>query len=347
MKKQWKLLIIVPLSLVLILQQPIQLFSAVCVFKQSDIKRFSLIANLYNKHDALRFVTELTKDDYGGRSSGTEGCDKAAQWIADQFKAWNLKPYQGESYLQKVESTMSITTTNNVIGFIPSLDKKSKISIIVGAHYDHIGKGRSGAIYRGANDNASGTGVMMDIAATLSKSVLISHINIVFIAFSAEEKGLLGSYYYVKNPLFPIKDVLAMINLDMVGTGIGPWEIATNFEKALSLNQELNRTLTYYKTYYRLTPGYLQPVSDHYPFYQQGVPVLFFIRSNPSNIGGYHTLKDTIDTIDEKNLEECGKMVILIVLLVGKDKIEIFPRLELQNQSHFYPILFIRCYPVV
>jgi Zn-dependent M28 family amino/carboxypeptidase len=347
MNKRWKLFIAVFVSFILVICQPLQLFSAEIVFKQKDIQQFSLIANLYDKQDALRLVSELTKDDYGGRSSSTEGCDKAAQWIADQYKKWNLLPFQGESYFQKVESALSVTTTSNVIGYIPSLDRESKASIIIGAHYDHIGKGRSGAIYRGANDNASGTGVMMEFAATLSKSFLISHINIVFIAFSAEEKGLLGSYYYVKNPLFPINQVLAMINLDMVGTGIGPWEIATNFEKVKTLNYDLNRALAYYKSYYRLCPGYLRPVSDHYPFFQQGVPVLFIIRSNPSNIGGYHTLKDTIDTIDIKNLEECGKIVVLIVLLVGKDRIKIVPKFELQNQSHFYPFLFIGSYPVV
>ncbi len=334
MKKFLKYNLLVLFSVLFITLQPLQLYSSEPAFQQKDSSRFSTIASIYNKQEAFDFVKELTKDDYAGRSSGTEGCDKAATWIANQFKKWNLHPYHDSSYLQEISSALTFTKTSNVIGYIPSIDRDSKDSIVIGAHYDHIGKDPSGKIFRGANDNASGIGVMMEVARSLTTSILINHINIVFIAFSAEEKGLIGSYFYVKNPLFPVKNILTMINLDMVGTGIGSWEVTTNFERNKSLNQVLTKAFGYYKKNYRLAPEYLKPVSDHYPFYSLGVPILFLIRGNPTHIGGYHTLKDTIDTIDQGNLEECGKLSILVILLVGKNQIEIFPRYEINFEMN-------------
>jgi hypothetical protein len=332
MKKGLKYNFVLLFSIILVLQ-PLQLYSFESSFQQIDGQYFSQIAQSFNHQEAFGFVRELTKDDYAGRNAGTEGCNKAALWIASQFESWNLHPYEGESYFQAFNSPMTLSKTSNVIGYIPSVDKNCKTSIIIGAHYDHIGKDLSGNIFRGANDNASGTGVLLEFARTLARTILISHINIVLIAFSAEEKGLIGSYYYVNHPLFPIEDTIAMINMDMVGTGIGPWEIATNFEQNKRLNQSLIDALSYYKIYYRLASWYLKPISDHYPFYERGVPVVFFFRSNPTNIGGYHSIKDTIDTIDPKNLGECGKIIILVTLLVSKDQMVILPRYEISAQN--------------
>lgn len=307
------------------------LHSMASTIQQREILRYTLLAKTYNEHNAYRFAEELTKDEYSGRNSGTKGCDKAAQWIASQFKSWNLKPYQNDSYFQPFSSPMSLNSTSNVIGYIPAHNKKSQQSIILGAHYDHLGKDRLGNIFRGANDNASGTGTMMELARTLSENYFIIDINIVFIAFSAEEKGLIGSYYYCRNPLFPLDEVVAMINLDMVGTGIGPWEIATNFNQKKILEKAINDTFTYYQVKFRLASWYLKPVSDHFPFYEKGIPVLFFFRSNPSNIGGYHTIKDTINTVDPKNLGECGKLALVIMLIVVGPPLVVIPK---QTISH-------------
>jgi hypothetical protein len=335
-------LLTVFLSVLSLIFQPLNLYSQERSFAQTKINQFSAIALTFNKHDAFSFVKELTQDKYSGRNSGTEGCDMAANWIAGQFKSWGLKPYQGDSYFQPVSSPLVLMKTNNVIGFFPSIDKTSQASIVIGAHYDHLGKDRSGNIFRGANDNASGSGVMLEIAHALSSSILLNQINIVFIAFSGEEKGLLGSYQYVNQPLFPLDKTVVMINLDMVGTGIGPWEVASNFENKPSLKNLLQDVFTYYKIPFRLASWYLKPVSDHYPFYAKGVPVVFFFRSNPSRIGGYHTIKDTIDTIDITNLDECGKLSLVIALLAGKELIHIEPRYKLNgNGNSLYNMILL------
>lgn len=284
-----------------------------------DLYRFTSTANLFQKEASYDYVRRLTQDDFEGRKAGTAGGEKAAQWIADQFKSWNLKPYEGDSYFQTVMIPRYLTPTTNVIGYIPALNRKTKDSIVFGGHYDHLGKEpMTGKIFRGANDNASGTAVMMENARVLSQSIIASQINIVFIAFAAEEEGLLGSTYYVNHPLFPISQIKAMFNFDMVGTGTGQWEVGTNFDKTKNLNQILMNSFKYFKGYYRLESWLIRPVSDHYPFYERQVPTLCLLKDNPTSIGGYHTTKDTLETIDPKNLEACGKISLLTALYIGK-----------------------------
>lgn len=337
-RRSIKLVLVFLLGLFLtVTLNPNQLQSLSPIATQKDISKFSLIAHMYNAKEAYSYVEELTKDQYEGRSSGTLGCEKAADWIASQFKSWNLKPYQEDSYFQPVSIALTFLKTKNVIGYIPAKDPTCQTSIIIGAHYDHIGKDVTGkSIMRGANDNASGTGVMMEFAQTISTNIIFSKVNIVFIAFTAEEKGLIGSKYYTEHPLFPLDKVVAMINFDMVGTGIGPWEIGTTLTDNSQTNQVLNRSFEYYKAPFRLAPWYLKAVSDHYPFFEHKVPVIFFFRANPTNIGGYHSLKDTIDTIDPNNLDKSGKVAILISLLLIKDFISIKPKYDFPSFPNFF-----------
>jgi hypothetical protein len=113
----------------------------------------------------------------------------------------------------------------NVVGILPGSDAKLKDeAIVIGAHYDHLGRGgegslapREGDIHHGADDNASGTAALLELARMLSKQPLKPRRTIVFIAFSGEEEGLLGSDYYVSHPLVPLANTVAMINMDMVG----------------------------------------------------------------------------------------------------------------------------------
>lgn len=288
-------------------------------FYLEDLYKYSTTANLFKKEDAYEFVKQLTQDAFEGRKAGTPGGEKSAKWIAEQFKSWNLKPIDGDSYFQTVMIPRYLSPTQNVIGYIPASNHNIKESIVFGGHYDHLGiESRTGKIFRGANDNASGTAVMMESAKILSQSILASNLNIVFIAFAAEEEGLLGSTYYVNHPLFPVNQIKAMFNFDMVGTGTGQWEVGTNFDRTKYLNQIMMNSFKYFKGYYRLESWLTRPVSDHYPFYERNVPTLCMLKDNPTYIGGYHTTNDTLDKIDPKNLEACGKISILTALYIGK-----------------------------
>ncbi len=113
----------------------------------------------------------------------------------------------------------------NVVGILPGTDPKLKDeAIVIGAHYDHLGRGgegslapREGEIHHGADDNASGTAALLELARMLATKPANPRRTIVFIAFSGEEEGLLGSDYYVNHPIFPLANTVAMINMDMIG----------------------------------------------------------------------------------------------------------------------------------
>jgi len=163
-------------------------------------------------------ISFLASDDLNGRATGTEGELKAADYIAKRFEEMNISGKGTNGYFQKftflpktdphkdteyvsMNSDSTITGTN-VIGFI---DNQANKTIVIGAHYDHLGLGGDGSLHRGdaeihngADDNASGVSVMLNLASRLKGQNLNN--NYLFIAFSGEEMGLLGSNYFVKNP---------------------------------------------------------------------------------------------------------------------------------------------------
>jgi hypothetical protein len=183
----------------------------------------------------LADVRFLASDDLGGRAIGSPGADSAAEYIARRFAAAGLQP-SSQGWFQRFNVSRDAPAVaqlrlgevkgRNVIGVLPGRDPALRNEIvIVGAHYDHLGMGGPGSgaldpdvrnqVHNGADDNASGTAALIHIASRLA--LLPPARTVVFIAFSGEELGLLGSAYYVKNPLYPLSATLAMVNMDMVG----------------------------------------------------------------------------------------------------------------------------------
>jgi hypothetical protein len=188
----------------------------------------------------------------------------------------------------------------------------------VGAHYDHVGLGRFGSlakadgkIHNGADDNASGTAALLEIAGWLSARRATLERPVVFLAFTAEELGLLGSKHWVEHPLVPLADTVAMVNLDMVGrakenrlfvggTGTSPaWPDL--LERA---NRETGR--------FKMTswPGGKAP-SDHQSFYERQVPVLFFFTGLH---GDYHRPSDDWSTLDYDATARVARFAAAVVL---------------------------------
>ncbi len=204
--------------------------------------------------------------------------------------------------------------TSNVIGYLPSRTN-SEESILVVAHYDHLGiDWVDMSYYHGANDNASGAGTLIEVARALTHQCFTSEVNIVFIAFSGEEEGLLGSFHYVQNPLFPLDKIQAVYNMDMVGTGTGELIAGTSKNRYPQLYETLKNSAESLSIQITFSENLLLAGSDHYPFHLKKIPNVFFIRRNPTGIGSYHTPDDTLDTIDPKNLEETGQVIILSMM---------------------------------
>ncbi len=181
----------------------------------------------------LNDVRYLSDDALGGRLIGSPGADSAAAYLARRFRQAGLRPSPAgwfQTFTVNRDAPAAVhagiggAIGKNVIGVLPGRDPDLRNEIIiVGAHYDHLGPGIFGAldpdstgkIHNGADDNASGASALIHIATKLAAAP--PGRTVVFIAFSGEEAGLLGSDYYVKNPLFPLARSYAMVNMDMVG----------------------------------------------------------------------------------------------------------------------------------
>ena len=287
----------------------------------TDLKKRPALAKLepvFNKDRMMGFVNYLADAKLKGRGAGTPELDQAADYIVEQFKKAGLQPGADDgSYFQTWEDVVDAkgnkATVKNVVAIIPGTNKEMNgESVVVSAHYDHLGlgwpdvrKGNEGKIHFGADDNASGVAVMLELANLLSKT-LKPERTIVFVAFTLEESGLVGSKYYVKNSKrFPANKVIGNLNLDTVGR-LGD-------SKLLVLNTSSAREWKFIF----MGAGYVSGVeaemvtqeldaSDQMSFIKAGVPaVQFFSGANRD----YHRPSDTADKIDAAGMVKVATFV--------------------------------------
>ena len=293
-------------------------------------------------------VEYLSSDQLEGRSTGSKGANLAGKYIKNRFKELSIKP-MGEdkkkkkfSFKPKAHPHEKITvsdsiiensiTANNVIGFI---NNNSDNTVVIGAHYDHLGYGGEGSLYRdsdikihnGADDNASGVSLMLDLAAKLKDNI---NNNYLFIAFSGEELGLLGSNFFVKNSTINIKSINYMINMDMVGRlntdntlavyGLGTSPI---FKQTIKSN---NQNFKIIENESGIGP------SDHTSFYLSDIPVLHFFTGQHSD---YHKPSDDSNLINYKGMNLISNFIYTIISdLNDNGKL---PFRETKNESQEVP----------
>ena len=205
----------------------------------------------------------------------------------------------------KVDSEFKkVHQARNVIGFLPSKKKNAK-TIVFSAHYDHLGRMGKDTYFPGANDNASGCSMILYLAEHFKNHP--SNYNLVFIAFAGEEAGLIGSHHYVQNPLFPLKDIRFLINLDIMGSGEeGITAVnATPFPKEFEMLTKINKKKKYLKTIKSRGPA---ANSDHYFFTEAGVPT-FFIYTMGLN-KNYHDVFDKYENLTFSAFENIGDLII-------------------------------------
>ena len=217
----------------------------------------------------------------------------------------------------EVEIATQRTPSMNVVGLLPGSGKLANEYVVIGAHFDHVGMGGFGslapgtvAVHNGADDNASGTVALMETAKRLVDLAKAEGPNqdrrsLVFIAFSGEERGLLGSDYYVKHPRFELENTVAMLNLDMVGRltnndltiyGTGT---ATEFDAMIT---QANDSLAFA---IQRSPEGMGP-SDHQSFFQKNIPVLHFFTGLHDD---YHRPSDDFDKINLSGIDRITEMV--------------------------------------
>ncbi len=259
-------------------------------------------------------------------------------WLKDSGKSLaeieteidqDLKPRSFEMAGWKAEGTVSLKKlpSMNVVGVLPGQGALANEYIVLGAHFDHVGMGGPGslapgtiAVHNGADDNASGTVCLLEAARQLSLMAKkagpdVPRRTLVFIAFSGEERGLLGSQYYVDHPRFELENTVAMLNMDMVGRltnndltiyGTGT---ATEFDAMIT---QANESLAF--SVQKLPEG-MGP-SDHQSFFQKSIPVLHFFTGLHAD---YHRPSDDFDKINLNGIERITEMVTGIANRISTD----------------------------
>lgn len=193
----------------------------------------------------------------------------------------------------------------NVIGFVPGKSGKDS-SIVLSAHYDHLGNMGKDTYFPGANDNASGVSLMLELMAFYASPEHQPEYNLVFMAFAAEEAGLIGSKFYTEHPLFPLAKIKFLINLDLMGTGDEGMMVVNGaiHTKAFERLEEINKSHNYLPAIKKRGKA---ANSDHYFFTEKGVPAFFFYTLG--GITAYHDVYDRPETLPLTKYKEVFQLI--------------------------------------
>jgi aminopeptidase YwaD len=191
----------------------------------------------------------------------------------------------------KVKTKLTQTRQQNVLGSIKGTEKPDSV-ILVCAHYDHLGKMGKSTVFPGANDNAAGVAMLLDLAKYYQQNP--PKYTMVFVAFAGEEAGLIGSYYFVKHPVLDLQKLRFVLNLDLVGTGETGMTVvnATIFTKEFAILDSINTAGHYLP---QMTKRGKASISDHYFFTEAGIPSFFWYQSGPRT--SYHDVYDIPETL--------------------------------------------------
>lgn len=263
-------------------------------------------------------IEKLAGEEFLGREAGSEGGRAAGEWIAGECEKLGLKPCGDDgTYFQNFKA--SGRKLRNVVATLPAREGSETADevVVIGSHYDHLGKGGFGAldfmtgggkVHYGADDNASGSTGNLTLARALVATGP-SKRRIVFVWFDGEELGLYGSKHYVKKPAFPLEKTIGMLNMDMIGRlrkdkltvyGVNTGDTFAAIEKAAAENTDLKLELK----------DTMPPNSDHFSFYEKKVPVVALFTGLHKD---YHRATDTVDKIEFEGMARVLRFAYRIV----------------------------------
>ena len=263
-------------------------------------------------------LTVIASDEMQGRDTGSEGQKKAGRCIIDFYKKHGISyPKGADSYYQHIPAAFlnekyneNLPDSENIWAFIEGSEKPNEI-VVISAHYDHIGI-KNGEVYNGADDDGSGTVAIMEIAAAFQKAKNEGHgpkRSILILHVTGEEHGLHGSRYYSENPLFPLANTVADVNIDMIGRRdefhqnsnnyvylIGSDYLSTDLYKLCEAVNKQNKLLFIdYKFNDKKDPNRFYYRSDHYNFAKNGIPSVFLFNGVHDD---YHKATDEVSKIE-------------------------------------------------
>jgi len=268
----------------------------------------------------------FASDEFEGRDTGKPGQKKAANYLKKEYQSMDVpSPLGDDDYFQEISSSFfnnRFEDSENVVAYIKGREFPEEI-VVISAHYDHVGVDAEGNIYNGADDDGSGTVSMLEIAEAFQEAVedgFRPRRSILFLHVTGEEKGLLGSDYYTKNPIFPLENTVTNLNTDMIGRIdpkhegnpnyiylIGSDKLSTELHE---LSEEVNEKYTKFNLDYTYNdendPNRFYYRSDHYNFAKHNIPVIFYFNGTHAD---YHKPTDTPDKIEYELMSRRAQLI--------------------------------------
>ena len=260
----------------------------------------------------------VASDEMEGRETGSEGQKKAGIYLIDQYKKDGISfPAAATNFYQHIPAAFlnakrneNLPDSENIWAYIEGSEKPNEV-LVISAHYDHVGT-KKGKIYNGADDDGSGTVALLEIAQAFQMAKKAGHgpkRSILFLHVTGEEHGLHGSRYYSENPLFPLVNTIANINIDMIGRRDDAHAESNNYVYIIGADRlssdldtictEANAKYTKMNLDYKFNdpkdPNHFYERSDHYNFAKNGIPSVFFFNGVHAD---YHKHTDTAEKIE-------------------------------------------------
>ncbi|MGO3181712.1 MAG: M28 family metallopeptidase [Aequorivita sp.] len=297
-------------------------------------------SNIITAQDLKEQLYIYAGDEMEGRMTGSKGQRMAANYIRDFYIKEGIAPAPDtDNYFQHIpvsffEGRKDPQASENVVAYIKGSEKPDEI-IVISAHLDHVGIDDDGNVFNGADDDGSGTVSVMEMAKAFQQAVKEGKgpkRSILFLHVTGEEIGLYGSRYYTENPLFPLKNTVADLNIDMIGR-IDPdkknnpeymYLIGSNMlsqelqDVSTSVNDKYTKLELDYKFDDPNDPNRFYYRSDHYNFAKNNIPVIFYFNGVHED---YHKITDTPDKIEYELMAKRAKLIFLTAWeLANRDK---------------------------
>ncbi|PCH53637.1 MAG: peptidase M28 [Flavobacteriaceae bacterium] len=288
-------------------------------------KSATKFANTITTKELKKYLYAFASEEFEGRETGELGQKKAAEYLKNFYIEHQIaSPYGGTDYFQSIPTEhlkSGLNPSENVVAFIKGSEKPDEI-IVISAHYDHLGI-NGDKIYYGADDDGSGTVAILEIAEAFQKAVLVGNgpkRSILFLHVTGEEKGLLGSKYYTNFPIFPLKNTVTDLNIDMIGRVDEAHTNSPNFVYLIGsdklstelhdLSEEINARFTKLNLDYTFNdendPNRFYYRSDHYNFAKNNIPIIFYFNGTHED---YHKPTDTPDKINYEILAKRAQLI--------------------------------------
>jgi len=285
-----------------------------------------------SEKDLKKMLYTIASDEMEGRETGSKGQKKAGLYMIEQYKKSGISFPKGASdFYQPVPAAFmnakrnqNLPDSENIWAYIEGSEKPNEV-LVISAHYDHVGI-KDGEVYNGADDDGSGTVALIEMAKAFAKAKKQGHgpkRSILFLHVTGEEHGLHGSRYYSENPLFPIANTIADINIDMIGRRDVEHSNTNNYVYVIGadrLSSDLhNSVVAQNEKYIKMDldfkfndpkdPNHFYERSDHYNFAKHGIPAVFFFNGVHED---YHGKGDEPQKIEYDALTKRTKLAFVV-----------------------------------